>query len=503
MANKKAILIYPNSLFEENDLLSNDCDIYLLEDDTYFTKFKFHKMKLVLHRASMVAYFDYLKSLKYKTKYIDLLDTKHFYNKIISGYDEILLYDVIDHPLRKKISNICKKNKIKLSVFDSKLFMETLSDLVEYNKTIKKKNYVHNSFYKWQRRRLDLLVDDNGNPMYGKWSFDKENRQPFDDKYKEPTLPKINKSLYVTDAIRYVNKHFSDNFGLTDNFIYPVTFDEAKKLLDGFIKNKIKTFGEYEDAVADDIDFGSHSLLSSSLNIGIITPKFVIEFVMKYFNKLTSGEKKRQINSTEGFIRQIIGWRSFTRLMYEFHGGEMIKMNRLKHKLKINNKWFKGETSIPVIDHLIKKAEKYAYMHHIERLMYIGNFSLLTNIDPIEIYKWFMIVSIDSYEWVMVSNVMGMSQWTLKDMTMMTRPYFSSSNYIGKMSNFKCDKKNSDDDWCKIWDALYYKFISDNYDVLRKNYATVMMVKHLSNMEKSKINELLSIAKKYLKYLHK
>ena len=128
--------------------------------------------------------------------------------------------------------------------------------------------------------------------------------------------------------------------------------------------------------------------------------------------------------------------------------------------------------------------------------MYIGNFSLITNVNPIEIYKWFMIVSIDSYEWVMVSNVMGMSQWALTNIKMMTRQYFSSSNYIIKMSNFKTDK------WCQIWNSLYYKFINDNYDKLKKNYATANMAKHWKNMNDTEKNEMLSIANKYLKYLH-
>lgn len=492
-----AILIYPVSLFENNSLITKDSDIYIIEDPTYFTKFKFHKMKLILHRSSMKFYHDYLSNNKYKVKYVDFHDVIFFYKNTLKKYKKVIMHDVTDHDLMKFIRDITTKYGSSLEVYDTPLFIETIADLKKYNENVKNNRYVHDaSFYRWQRRNLNVLVKD-GEPLYGKWSFDRENREPFDKKYKEPKNPKINNNNYVVDAKKYIEKYFKNNFGLTDEFIYPVTFAEAKKLLSDFIKNKLSSFGKYEDAVSKDIIYGSHSLLSSSLNIGIITPKYVLEKVIDHFDSMTTSEKKQNINNVEAFVRQLIGWRSFTRCLYLFHGKKMIKMNKLKHKYKINNKWFDANTNIEPIDFLINKVKKHAFLHHIERLMYIGNFSLLTGVNPKEIYNWFMIVSIDSYEWVMVSNVMGMSQYALTNVSMMTRPYFSSSNYIKKMSDFE------EGNWEKIWDALYYNFIGKNYELIRSNYSTGFIAKHWKNMDKTKKENILNISKKYLAYLHK
>ena len=492
---KNAILIYPISLFEKNDLLQIDGDVYLIEDPIYFTNYKFHKMKIILHRASMKFYFDFIK--KHNPSYISLNQVNMFYDKIMNKYDNIYLHDVIDHPLRDKLHKLSKKYKSNLIIHDTPLFMETLDDLKQYKKKIKSTHYSHDhSFYRWQRRRLNILMNGN-KPLFDKWSFDKENRQPYDDNYEMPKQPKINNIKYVIQAKKYVNKYFDDNFGEIDNFIYPVTFKQAKQLLHDFIKNKIDTFGKYQDAVSEKIIFGSHSLLSSSINIGLLTPDYVIDEVLSYFNKLSIVNKKKVINNVEGFIRQIIGWRSFTRFIYEYHGSQMMKMNQLNHKYKLNKKWFDGTTNIEPIDKLIDKVRRYAYLHHIERLMYIGNFCLLTKIHPMEVYKWFMIVSIDSYEWVMVSNVMGMSQYSLENISMMTRPYFSSSNYIKKMSDFDCDN------WCDVWNALYYNFINDNYDMLKDNYSTAFIVSHWKSKNKQEKQDLINTAKKYLKWLDK
>lgn len=492
-----AILIYPVSLFENNPILTKGADIYVIEESIYFTKFNFHKMKIILHRASMKFYYDYLYDQKYKVNYINYHDTKKFYIKTLKKYEKVIMHDVTDHVLMKFIYDLTKQHGVKLEVVETPLFIETVSDLKKYNSTVKNNHYVHDvSFYRWQRRRLNILMKGN-KPLYDRWSFDKENREPFDNKYDEPKNPTINNNVYVTEAKKYVKKYFGENFGEIDNFIYPTTFKEAKKLLSDFIKYKLSTFGKYEDAVSKHVAFGSHSLLSSSLNIGIITPRYVLDEVMKHFDKMTTSEKKNNINNIEAFVRQLIGWRSFTRCLYLFHGENMIKMNKLKHKYKLNDKWYNAETNIAPIDFMINKVKKYAYLHHIERLMYVGNFSLLTNVDPREIYKWFMIVSIDSYEWVMVSNVMGMSQYALTNVSMMTRPYFSSSNYIKKMSDFGEEK------WDEIWDALYYNFIDKNYDMIKSNYSTGFIAKHWKNMNIENKNKLLRIAKKYLNYLHK
>lgn len=489
---KISVIILPNTLFEDNKLIKDNINahVYIIEDDYYFTRYKFHKQKLILHRASMKYYYDYIidKYNPYKITYIDNNKfNKSTYIDIINDYDEILIYDPIDY--RKVFLN----KKIKIT--DSPSFMETRQELYHYNDTIKNNRYIHANFYKWQRQRLNLYMD-NGEPLYGKYSFDEDNRYKFSKDY-EMSEPYVFDNKYIQEGKIYVDKHFNNNFGDDTDFIYPINFNDAKKLLKQFIKNKLNTFGTFQDAVDPNITVGSHSLLSSSINIGLITPKYIIDKINKYFGKLSKSEQKHEYHNIEGFIRQIIGWRSYVRLIYLIHGQTILKMNNLNNDYIINKKWYTGNTNIDPIDFLIKKVHKYAYLHHIERLMYIGNFALLTQVHPFEIYKWFMIVSIDSYEWVMVANVFGMSQYALDDnISMMTRPYFSSFNYILKMSNFKKGE------WCNIWNSLYYLFIDNNKKLLSKSYAVANTVNVWNKKPEKEKKEIKKIANNYLDYLH-
>ena len=481
----KTFIIFPTQLFEDNPYLKDMDIIYLLEDPFYFTDKPFHKQKLVFHRASMKYYYNLIQKKYKNVKYVTF--DKINYKDIFSNASEIHVYDPIDKPVLKKLET----KKLITYIYDTPAFLETRQELEDYrNKYTNKKKYLHDTFYKWQRRRLNILMDKDNNdkPILNKWSFDKENRNPYDKNYKEIKITTY-ENEYINEAKKYVNKHFPENFGLIDEFYYPITHEETKKHLKIFIKKKLETFGKYQDGISNKVVFGSHSVLSPMLNIGLITPKKVIIEIIKYYKK-----NNNNIVTVEAFIRQVIGWRSYVRFIYHYHGSEMLKMNNLKHKIKLDETWYTGETKINIIDDMIIKAKKYAYLHHIERLMIMGNFGLLNQIDPLELYDWFMICFIDSFEWVMVPNVFGMSQYALKetDIIMMTRPYICSSNYIKKMSNYK----NSN--WFEIWDSLYWNFINKHKNILSKIYSTALQVKLLTNMTKDKLKNYLNIAKKIL-----
>lgn len=500
-------IIFPTTLFKNIDLIKELLEtkqinkIFIIEDSIYFTKFKFHKQKILLHRASLKYYYDYLL-INFGTiiSYIDFLYSDSFYKKISKIDMPIFMYDPIDHALldniKKKLSNI--------NIYENLGFMETYDDLLSYNENIINNKYLHDNFYKWNRTRLNILLDKKNKPLFGKWSFDTSNRFPFNDSYICPSIYPSNFfndniENYIDDAKKYVDKYFKTNFGTYDDFFFPITHIQAIKLLNHFLKNKIDTFGTFEDAVSSDIVSGSHSCLSSSLNIGLITAKDCIDATIKKFNKLTSNEQKKQIHNYEGFIRQIIGWRSYMRLLYEFQGKQMYEMNFFNHSNKITKHWYNATTNIYPVDFLINKVKKYAYLHHIERLMYIGNWALLSQINPKQIYKWFMITCIDAYEWVMIPNVQGMSQHSLDNsiVSMMTRPYFSSSNYLNKMSDLVLKNNN----WTDIWNDLYYYFIYNNINYLKHNYSVSRQVRHWNNKTKNEQHIIINNARKYLSNL--
>ena len=480
-------LLYPTQLFSNIDKLLNK-KIYLLEEPIYFDKYKFHKLKLAYHRATMKSYYDFLKNNSLDVYYIDFDKMNNFYKNISSSNIEI--YELYDHTLMKK----CKKNVKNLIIHDSLNFLVN-KKLLDENKELFYKNnhYNHNEFYKMQRRRLDILINKDGTPKGGKWSFDTENRKKIPTNIKIPDILdlKLNSNQetnkYILEAIEYIEKHplFSKNYGSLDNFIYPTNHNDAIKWLEYFCHKKFEDFGKYEDAETMRDPFLFHSILSPMMNVGLITDKEVLDIVKKYENKIC-------IESYEAFIRQIIGWRNYVLCIYIYDGEKLKKMNFMKHTNKINDKLiWSGETGILPYDNVIYKIKKYAYAHHIERLMYLGNFLFLCQIKPQDIYNAFMVWTVDAYEWVMVPNIYCMSQFADGGL-MMKKPYFSSYNYILKMSDYKKDE------WCDIWYVLYYNFINTHKIYLKSNYGTSMQV---INWNKKSILEKKNILKKAKYYL--
>ena len=482
-------IILPNQLFTDNILIKLSNNISIIEDPTFFIKFKYHKMKLLLHHSSMTYYYDYIKN-KYKDRNINYINFYNVdYDIIFNKYKIINIYDPIDHDLLNKFNKLSKKYNVELNIYDNSLFIETKSDLESYH--IDKNNYLQTNFYIWQRKRLNILMDNN-KPLYNKWSFDTDNRNKFDSSYIEEFNPKINNNKYIENSKKYVNKHFNNNPGSMDDFIYPINNKQANNLFKNFLKYNLNKFGKYQDAISSEITFGSHSLLSSSTNIGIITVKYILKKILNKFNKLSNDNKKKYINNYEGFIRQIIGWRSYIRYIYVYHTKNLINENFFNNNNKLNNNiWYKNKksTNIPIIDNMINKVFKYAYLHHIERLMLIGNYFLLTFIKPIYVYEWFTSMFIDSYEYIMVANIV-MSQYNTTSIKITSRPYFSSSNYIIKMSNIKKGE------WSIIFDSLYYNFINKNQNKLLTIYSTANSVNNWNKKNNKK--EIINIANNYI-----
>lgn len=490
----KTLLLLPNQLFSINTLkdvlkcdLKDNFNILLYEHPKYFEKYNYHKSKLVFHRATMCAYYDMLKKKSFKIKYLR-------YNEKFDIRTDTIIIDPIDFDVLEDIEKYTNQHKLNLDIFESPLFIFSKSELNEYIKTTDKP-YFNATFYKWARQYKNILMD-NGKPCGGKWSFDTENRSPFEKSYKEKEIKFIN-NAYITEATQYIQKYFPNNPGNINIFL-PISHKDAEKYYDTFLENRLKNFGIYEDAISQDVMIGYHSGISALLNIGLLNPMDVIE---------KSLEKKTSINiqSIEGFIRQILSWREYVRLLYINEHAKFNKMNFLNHTHKLKKVWYTGETRILPIDNVIKKALNISYAHHIERLMIIGNFMLLMMIKPKDVLKWFLeIISIDAYEWVMEPNVYGMSQHSVGQL-MMNRPYFSSSNYIFKMSTYKKSHNyekitlgNIEYEWYEIWDALYYNFINVHKNYLKSIYSTANAVSILNKKTETEKNKLFKLASLYM-----
>ena len=490
----KIFIIFPIHLFKDIKELKKYDKIFIVEDPIYFTKFKFHKMKLCFHRASMKKYHDYLKKNNIMVKYFNYnIDyTSHLAN------NQITFYDPVDHDLINKINNSSKKLKFSVEIKETKIFVTTKEQLTNYhNEIFNKKFALTTSFYRWQRKELNIMY-----PIGKKYklSYDKANREPFQTNPTDIFKPSKKNNKYITEAKKYVNSNFKNNFGNMDDFIYPIDHVGASEWLDDFISKRFENFGTYEDAFNPNVKFGYHSVLSPLLNVGLLTDNDVLKKILPLQNKIP-------LSSFEGYIRQLIGWKQGVRYLYQFHYDKFNNKNYLKNKNKISNRIWDGTTGIPPVDDCVNKVKNSGYLHHIERLMVMGNFFLITMTDPKEVFNWFIeIVSMDAYQWVMYPNVYGMITYADGGF-MMSRPYMSSSAYLKKMGNYNGNKqtiKLNDKEylWSEIWDALYYNFINTHYKIIKSNYFTARNAYHWNKKSNTEKKEIIKLAKLYLKFLN-
>ena len=489
---EKINIIFPNQLFKTPSL-NKENRTFLIEEYLFFRQYNFHKQKIHFHRASMKNYEKHLASMGFNVTYIDSFDDnadiRTFLQTQVDEKCTIYCYHPEDNWLQKRIEENCLKKEIKLVMVDNPLFLANQKELNVFFKKEKKK-FFQTSFYKTQRQKFNLLLNEEGKPEGGKWTYDDQNREKYPKDRTPPAIqyPKINNEF--NNASTYVEDYFNSNFGIiSEEKRYPTNHEEAEAWLNQFLAIRFKEFGPYEDAVVKEYSILHHSLLSPLINCGLLSPKDVVQHSITYYH-----EKNIPINSCEGFIRQIIGWREFIRGVYVAKGTQERTTNFWGFSRKIPNSFYEGNTGIEPVDDTIHKIKASSYANHIERLMIMGNFMLLCEFDPDEVYKWFMEVFIDSYDWVMVPNVYGMSQFADGGL-MSTKPYISSSNYIIKMSNYKKG------DWCKVWDALFWNFMDKQRSFFLKNPRMRMLISSFDKMDHTKKENYLITADNYLNKL--
>lgn len=470
-----AALVFPHQLFLHHPALQNVENVFLIEDQLYFGNdeeypLHMHAQKLILHHASMKAYAALLKDKGYTVHYVEADQAalpEVFQNLQKTGIDCLQVVDPVDDLLTKRLKKLSLDMGIPINWTSTPNFLNPRS--VNQQFFAGRKRYFMQDFYLFQRKRLDILVDQEGKPEGGKWSFDMENRKKFPRKDLDrlPDWFENNSHETVQEARAYVKKSFPHALGEGEDFVYPVTRFQALEWVQHFLQERFAEFGPYEDAIVPGESVLFHSVLTPALNIGLITPDEVVEKAQKY-----AKEHQIPLAGLEGFLRQIIGWREFVRVSYEDLGVKMRNGNHWQHKRKMPKCFYDGTSGIEPVDDVIKRILKTGYCHHIERLMVLGGFFFLCEIDPQEIYRWFMEMFVDSYDWVMVPNVFAMSQNSCGGL-ITTKPYFSGSNYILKMSHFKKGE------WSEIWDALYWCFIDKHAKDLKKNPRWSMMVRQL------------------------
>ncbi|WP_109831916.1 cryptochrome/photolyase family protein [Reichenbachiella versicolor] len=491
---KEAIILFPHQLFDKLPMLCSGNQIFLIEHHLFFNQYSFHKRKLAFNRASMKKYENMQKNKGLDIQYIEAQDSKNdckvlFEHFKEQGIEKVHWIDPTDDWLSSEIRESLKTYGLDSHSYENPNFLNSLDDLKTFFKP-NKKSFFQTTWYKQQRVKRNILIDQNQQPLGGQWTYDVDNRKKYPKGKTPPSIQLPTSDEYWSEAVKYIEHHFSGNYGSLDtNPIYPTDSESAKGWLKEFISVRLLEFGDYEDAIVSQSNFLHHSILTPMLNVGLLSPNQIIDLTLEQ-----SANLDIPINSLEGFIRQIIGWREFIRGMYDSKGRYSRTRNYWGFKRKIPQSFYDGTTGIPPIDQTIRKVLETGYCHHIERLMILGNFMLLCEFDPNEVYRWFMELFIDAYDWVMVPNVYGMSQFADGGL-FATKPYISGSNYIMKMSNYPKGE------WQTIWDSLFWRFMDIHRTFFIKNPRLGMLIKNYDKKTPSQQKMLHQTAEHFLSSL--
>lgn len=474
---KNALVIYPNQLFDTKLLPKADV-IYVVEEPLFFCtdddrKLKFHKQKMVLHRASMRRYIEELLwQQDLNVEYLELSDIKDRGDVLVKaqkdGAEQVMIFDPCDHLLEAQLKTTIEKrldNPFELKVLPNPSFMLKAGEAREY--FAKGSKHRFSEFYQWQRERFNVLIDKNYKPVNGSWMFNSRKVSKTTIGSTPPGFKAYGDNQYVHQAKDWVNHHFDDNPGTTDNFFWPTDHKEAAGWLEDFLDSRFGNFADYADSLDNNSVILYHSGISAMLNIGLLTPAQVINETLKYATK-----NPVSMENLEGFIRRILGWREYIRALYLTN---LIETPKDKEAKPISAKLICGDTGLPPYDELVKKVNQHGYASNNERMMIAGNMMLLTESHPIEIYKWFLSMFIDAYDWSVQPNVFSMTSFN--DMGgMVNKTYISDSEYLLSTSNYQKDL------WCDVWDGLFWAYIDKHRVVLANHPATAHLVKHLEKI---------------------
>ena len=475
--------------------IDNDV-VYLMAEMRQETDYVKHHIQKVV--AFFLAMRNFKKDLSHQGHhfiYLELNDPNNLQDleKVISqctieNNAEKFEYQLPDeYRLDQQLLQICTSLEIKSSNIDTEHFYTTRFELKNFYEG--KKQMVMENFYRMMRKKHHIMMIKD-QPEGGKWNFDQNNRKKWTGQPAIPSEKKFNQD--VLEIIQEVKKANVETFGNIEpeSFNWPTSRTECLSNLNYFCKELLHHFGDYQDAMHENEKFLFHSRLSFAMNAKILSPKEVIDSVLNHFYEHA---KEIDISQVEGFVRQILGWREYMRGIYWKEMPKYKQLNALNNTNKLPDFFWTGKTKMNCLKHAIGQSLDTAYAHHIQRLMVIGNFALLTQIDPNEVDKWYLGVYIDAIEWVEITNTRGMSQFADGGIVA-TKPYVSSANYINKMSNYcgSCHyshTKKTGPDACPF-NALYWNFLNEKKEHFKQNNRMAMMMNLLDKMDNNKLVEL-------------
>lgn len=493
MANDRTlVLVLGNQLFPPRFLDDFDgAHVFMAEHRDLCADVRHHKQKLVLFFAAMRAHGEELNGRGFRVHYqrFDPDDDKSYLDhlqRVVSKHDIdcIVHFEIEDRPFEKRFTDWARDNGLERRTLPSPMFLcgrERFADFAQGKKELRMAD-----FYRGERKRLGMLLTRDGKPRGGKWSFDADNRNKLPEDVDPPTLPESDGGDTVAEVSAMVEEHFAGHPGSLDGFSWPTTRRSALYWLRDFLEQRLEQFGPYEDAISSRSDTVFHSVLSPAMNLGLITPEEVVRGALEY-----AEERDVPLQSIEGFVRQVIGWREFMRGIYRHYDEDIESKNFFGHERRLTDAWYEGCTGLPPLDDAIRLARERGWTHHIQRLMVIANLMTLCEIRPAEAYRWFMEMFVDSSDWVMAPNVYGMGLFS-DGGVFATKPYICGSNYLRKMSDY------GKGGWCDTVDGLYWRFIDNNRKFFASNARLKLMPNALDRMDSDRRKKIFAAAERFM-----
>ena len=483
--------------------------LLLIEDIPYLSRYPHHWQKLVLlisvqrHFAAELSHRGF--NVTYHRMCLDPLQAvKDFIQQ--SNLTELRLMEPNDHP---RATSICRwQLPCRLLLTDNNLFLNSSAEFARY--AAGKKQLVMEFFYRHMRKKLNLLLDGNGEPIGGAWNFDKENRagkippqlslpQPY-----QPEIDTITRGAFSDVSRCFAGKYFGQMPPQPDGeFIWPVTHSQAAEQFEVFLHRRLEHFGPYEDAMTFRSWSVFHSHLSPGMNCGLLHPTYIVERIRALTQKPGAAIP---LSSIEGFTRQIIGWREFMRGIYwrEMTGSRDViytQRNELEANHPLPKFYWSGQSEMVCIQESLKPVLRYAYSHHIPRLMVLANFALLHSINPQAVNEWFTYAYADGYDWVTTPNVIGMALYADGGIVA-TKPYAAGGAYIHRMSDY-CEQCQYDPNLASgpkacPFTRAYWPFIARHAKRLAANPRTSLAVRGLNRFDRTDIERRDEETKKWL-----
>jgi deoxyribodipyrimidine photolyase-related protein len=486
------LLILGNQLFPIDQVLALDpAAVFMAEDHYLCSHFRYHQQKVVLVLAAMRAYADELRAAGLVVHYTKLEEESELsINEALvdclqtHNYSSLVHFEVEGKAAQANLARAVQNASVVCEEIRSPMFLCDRPRFEAFVQSRKKPQMA--AFYKAERTRLNILLTSDGKPVGEQWSFDADNRKKLPKDVHPPELPEIAQNIHLASVITLVAERFAGHPGKAEEFSWPSTRAGALNWLDDFIEHRLEGFGPYEDAMSTRSETVFHSVLSPMMNIGLLVPNEVLERVIA-----VAQTRDIPLQSLEGFVRQIMGWREFVRGIYQNFSAQQASTNYWSHHRQLTEHWYLGGTGIAPLDDTIEITQRKGWCHHIPRLMVVANLMTLCEIEPKAAHRWFMEMYVDSASWVMGPNVYGMGIFSDGGI-FATKPYICGSNYLLKMSNYPKGP------WCDVVDGLYWRFIEKNRAFFAQNPRLALMPRALDRLSEARRDIIFPAAEKFL-----